>query len=571
MLSPFLIHLVKMKKSFFTTVLIALSFSSILAEDRTEQEMMQIAEQQLGAMATLARSEGPAHPFAIQKLKNGKTYSIYGAKDMGFVVVSSDNLIQPVLGYSMSTFQEDKMPCGFNWWLNAVSESIERRIETNNYVASISRTPVENFVTTQWGQEYPYNMLCPKVDEQLPPSGCVATAIAQILCYYKYPQQGKGKGYYAFSNDGPHITGDINGIYQWDNIWDTYPKEGVADDKVTAIATVLKDCGLAAGMTYELAGSGASSLYTMNGMVDNFSYDANAVKFYSRDFFTDEEWMEIIYDELSHHRPILYSGSDVTYGGHAFLFSGFDEEGKVYVNWGWNGNADGYFDISDLSPEGILNVKQSIKFHFGNSQSMGFGFKPQGEAGAQDKYESLFGTEEGFNIAVSSTNNKILEVALGTYYNYHYKSFEGKLGFYFENENGNTADCSFVNIDANLSLKSLQGRKHDIESFSKPSLRNVKAGSYKVYLASWDNQETVPQPVRTVGKGATYFVFTKASDGTLTVSEEKPFITGIDNVYQDVANSSLHKPSDIMYNLQGQRVTNGYRGIVIRNGRKYVK
>ena len=154
-------------------------------------------------------------------------------------------------------------------------------------------------------------------------------------------------------------TLDISSTYTWP-YKDNYATVGRVSDNIDEL---LRDCGYSCYMSYSADGSGAVSAYAAIALTHEFSYPQESVRYLPReDVATQDEWAQIIYDELGRRCPIYYGASDESFGGHAFLLTGVDADGLVYVNWGWRGSADGWFDLADLNP-----TQGSQEMHFNNN------------------------------------------------------------------------------------------------------------------------------------------------------------------------------------------------------------
>lgn len=241
---------------------------------------------------------------------------------------------------------------------------------------------VEPLLATSWGQSVPYNSLCPtrtnsSGEAEHCPVGCVALALGQIMKYYNYPETGNGIKTYTSFFVG-EVSADFGSThYDWDNMKTRYTKFGsytnYTDEEATAVATLLFHIGVSVGMIYSLSGSSAMAYSNIpKDMVDNFRYDESTIQYVTRSSVdSKEEWMNLIYEELSNGRPVFYTGTSETQGGHAWVIDGYDSTGKVHINWGWKGTDDGYYDI-DLTDTGN---------DFSKSQSMIIGMRPASSSG----------------------------------------------------------------------------------------------------------------------------------------------------------------------------------------------
>ena len=535
-----------------------LGINTSLAGDRTEREMLAIAQTHLAKRGTRSSTQ------TIQKVAEERYYCVYGNDKQGFVVVSHDDLFAPILGYSDSHFDVNSLPCGMSWWLGAISEQMASRIqELSPVTQSTEFVVVPHLCKTKWNQGDPYNFYTPVINGKHTPTGCVATAMSQIMKYFAYPAQGKGKGYYTLeSNPSSRVTETISGVYEWEKMLDEYDAIGLTDEVRIPVARLMKDAGLATNMAYGSNGSGAYSVLAARGFCYNFSFDSLALRCFYREYFNQEMWMNTIYKELAEGRPILYTGVSAS-GGHAFVFDGVDEEGRIHVNWGWGGSGDGYFDFSDLNPIGSND-------HYNSQQSMVFGFKCQDTPDEDETYKSLWCTSSGksYNLSIEG---KILKISSPPVYNYHFLWFYGQFGAFFKNLDGDSSKDTFIKIGQ---------EKNDIPTFrGTDDLNNsiffnkVKPGKYQLFLASKAKNEKECQPVR-CANGAPYYELTIGEDGTTSMSEVKYFDDN--SVFTGIHSSDAASPlTNKIYNLKGQQIKGSleslYKGVYIINGKKVTR
>ena len=303
----------------------------------------------------------------------------------GFVMVSADDAVVPVLGYSPSGhFNPDRIPDNFRAWVQGYADAIEYA-KTHELVADAAvqeqwealeagrvlrgggtRNAVGPLLTTKWDQDIPYNNLCPidSDDDWVGhvPTGCVATAMAQIINYYEYPAHGFGTHRYYHADYGLQQADFTNTTYQYNLMPDTFDYYAPIDPaQANAVATLMYNCGVAVNMDYAPDGSGTSMAEARAALVTHFGYetqDALKSRHYqatssmtglsywaTSTYYTDDEWVALLSSELNENRPILYSGDDG--GAHAWVCDGYDNDTLFHFNWGWGGYADGYFRIGD--------------------------------------------------------------------------------------------------------------------------------------------------------------------------------------------------------------------------------
>ena len=324
--------------------------------------------------------------------------SVIGNEDLGFAVVTSDDRFDDVIGYSVSEFSKE-MPCGFKWWLETaedVMENTQGQTATTRSKArsKTAKASVEPLMTTKWGQTNPFNALLNYTingNSYTFITGCVATAMAQVMKYHRYPEKSTGSISYLF---GQNVIGynlikmehNFEATYDYDKMLDEYNYQiwGSLDANAKAVATLMQDCGMAVKMNYGEEGSGASSSEIPVGLKTYFAY-SDETKLYTRSDYTKTEWMQMIYNELSAGRPIIYTGQDMTDpenpSGHAFVLHGYNSSGLVYVNWGAKGGYDGYFDIDLLNPSNNTDTDT-----YSSDQDMVFAIPGNGQAIVPNQY-----------------------------------------------------------------------------------------------------------------------------------------------------------------------------------------
>lgn len=233
------------------------------------------------------------------------------------------------------------------------------------------KSSVQPLLKTTWSQSAPYNQYCPTKtnssgEQENCPVGCVALAIGQIMKYHNYPETGKGSKSYQPLGVGAVISADFeNTQYKWSLMKNSYTRFGstkfYTDEEADAVATMLFHAGVSVGTIYALSGSSAFAYGNIpRDLVENFRYSEDSIRYVSRADYTKEEWMNLIYNELSMGRPVFYAGNSPTFGGHAFVIDGYDSTGRVHINWGWRGSDDGYYDIDLTEGENNYSKNQSM-------------------------------------------------------------------------------------------------------------------------------------------------------------------------------------------------------------------
>lgn len=533
------------------------------ADDRSEQEMQTIALQALCSSNLQAGgAKKAAANIAVEKYQSLDMVNVYGIKGKGVVFISKDDDIEPVLGISEEDFDVNNMPCGMKWWLNTANKSLERMkakgiTYSANPMAASGRPTY--FIKTYWNQDKPFNNLCPQINGSAAPTGCIATAMAQIMKYYQYPATSKGTGIYSVTtykdkNDKEGTIKwykrELGHTYQWTAMLSSYGI--VSEDENDAVATLMADAGAASQMNYQANGSGTIEWYAAKGFAENFRYDSLAISCLQRDFYTDAEWMEMVRKEMEAKQPVLYCGSDEIEGRHAFLLDGIQEDGKVHVNWGWGKSGDGWFDIDVLRP----NITGFTGEGFNIGQSMVLGFKQQETPSADEENISQWVTD-GYSFYIS---NNELHVKLTNAYNYSHRVFDGKLDIVLQGMGDNSSklytdpifetdtETPYVDMLSGFNYGDKDQPEVDFNLSQESELKNISAGTYKLFLGSKSTKEKAYQCLRSVG-GTIMYTLTVAADGTMTLAQD-----GTSAISAVAVKHNISTPYTYIYNMQGQEV-----------------
>ena len=321
-------------------------------------------------------------------------YVFNTANNKGYVIVSGDDRTTPILGYTDSgSFDPNKMPANMKAWL----ENYEQQIQaldmmgiTETFNESLNVKPTRNsispLITSHWNQDEPYWEQCPvfmDIDangdtiREMSYTGCVATSMAQVMNYYKYPlyctQTIPSYQMTYYWNDDYYVT-DTDPLppimFDWDNMKDNYTGAETQAEK-DAVAWLMLYAGCAAHMNYGVNASSTSDPYIPTAFNEYFNYDAKLV--YRSDYEQDG-WEEMIYQELFAGRPIIYNGRSGTGGGHSFVCDGYAYGDYYHINWGWGGLGDGYFVLSVLNPYaggGVASVTSAEGYNIDQTAIIG--------------------------------------------------------------------------------------------------------------------------------------------------------------------------------------------------------
>ena len=270
-------------------------------------------------------------------------YYVFNATGgQGFVVVSGDDRAPAVLGYSrQGSLDPLTAPASVRWWLSGYEQAIAAMGDDATAVRKnvTVRPEVRPLVRTAWGQFDPYNSLCPTYNQKKCLTGCVATAMAQVVNYHRWPTEATTKvdGYTTSSNKIKMAELPPT-IFNWNSM------------STEDYARLNLYCGQSVQMDYGPDGSGANTISVNSALVNVFGYDKN-IHFVKRSSYGDAEWEDLIYNELEQKRPVVYGGRDPQFGGHCFICDGYDGNGYFHMNWGWDGWCDTFFLLTSLTPD----------------------------------------------------------------------------------------------------------------------------------------------------------------------------------------------------------------------------
>ena len=561
-----------MKKIFISLFLVALTTNVTLAKQRTLAEMKSEAVK----VITSSDTNAPLKAKALQGVKvlhSETQLSLVGFENGAFAVIANDDAFQPVLGYTTGRAGAEHAP-GFVWWLETMNKSLEDQMAEGKAQAKVQRasdvkTAVAPLIKTKWGQGAPYNNMCPEYTvggtTRRYVTGCVATSMAQVMNYHGYPTKGTGSTSYRYTpQGGATLTLRANfgtTSYDWANMADDYSNGGYTAAQAEAVATLMSHCGIAVHMNYNASGSGAMSHVACRALKKYFNYSAKIGCLY-REFFHVDEWMNIIYKELSDGCPIIYGGNSGT-GGHSFVFDGYDEDGLVSVNWGWEGVDDGYFDIASLN--GYNDIQDMVIVRLPDDDRM-----------TQD-YTYLWASQSQFYVTQSGNTLTVNDAALVCMETTAFLSLEGDEEF-----RGNVAFVATDLSTGNLTVLAAVVDNNDAFQYGqgviinnlKADISSLPVGEYRLYFASRSVEEAAAgenwNPLRSKEGVSNSYILTVTSSGASLRQEESSAWTGIENVEAAEA-----KADGRVYSIDGRYVGNSIeslgKGLYIVNGRKVMK
>lgn len=388
-----------MRKNILLLLLVFIAVQTGFAAPRSLKQARAIAMRKAASLGIV----NPNASFSKQSPggsedAEGKAYYMFdNGGDRGFVIVSGDDRLQEVIGYStQGSLSEGTMPIQLKSLLDAFEKEYDKLVGDDQMMecATAERKALaQSFLSAnvnvapllgdiQWGQNTPFNDLCPKPGDSRCVTGCVATAMAQVIGYFEYPTR--------LQQDIPGYT---NGLtlsaisassapdYDYYNMLGSY--DSYSDTEASAVATLMYHCGCAVQMNYGIYGSSAIGNNVHYALGEYFGYDTNTLAYVYRRDYSLEDWCGIIDHELSNRRPVIYDGRTLSNEGHAFICDGADGNGFYHINWGWDGSYNGYFDISLLNNNYEGNTTGEGGFNISNSMTIGI--RPTGSVTSAPK------------------------------------------------------------------------------------------------------------------------------------------------------------------------------------------
>lgn len=298
---------------------------------------------------------------ALKEADETTAYYVFNADaGKGFVIVSGDDRTEEILGYADSgVFDPANIPPGMQDLLEQYKNEIKlldklpketvKAAKAARKAPILTKVSIAPLLTTMWNQDSPYCDLCPMDGTERSVTGCVATALAQVMAYHRWPASSTQPiESYTTSTKGINVEELPVTSFDWDAMLPTYTASSESTAK-EAVAKLMQYCGSAVRMDYSAQSSGAVLQYSQNAVRKYFGYDDGA-RYVSRASYTVAEWNNMMYEEIKAHRPVFYGAQSSTAGGHAFVLDGYKAGNFFHVNWGWGGVSNGYFRLSVLYP-----------------------------------------------------------------------------------------------------------------------------------------------------------------------------------------------------------------------------
>ncbi len=354
-----------MKHFYSLTIILFCFVLNLLAKPIDKKEAEQLAVNFYSFYAPDGISDFSIKEVLVSEYNNSNSFYIMAFNAGGFVIISADDNAYPILGYSFTSPVSKKIKNpGLLTKFESYHKQIDylRKLKTADLKISNAWADLRNknlkrdlkaagpLLSTIWNQLGEYNNLCPSNT----PTGCVATAMAQIMNYHEWPEYGNSWHQFipqTHPEYGLQTANFSTTAYDWANMVDDLTAGNSTAEK-EAISTLMFHCGVSVEMDYDSEGSGANSVDVMHSLTNYFLYEHTSIQMVDFDVANETEWLDLIKNEIDNNRPVYYSGGSSADGGHAWVCDGYDDSDYLHINWGWGGYEDGFFQASAMSAGG---------------------------------------------------------------------------------------------------------------------------------------------------------------------------------------------------------------------------
>lgn len=501
----------------------------------------------------------------------------------GYMIASADDSAYPLLGYTDSgTFDAENIPPELKWWLEEYARQIQYVSEHNPGLGNqnakkaprVVRESIAPQIQTKWDQVAPFNNQCPLYGTERTYTGCVATAMAQVMNYWKYPAVGQGSISYDCEALSKRLSLNFaNRRFDWDLMLDSYNYGQYSEEEAAAVAYLMKAAGYSVKMNYAPGSSGALAMNIANALKKYFNYDPNML-YTLRMYYSSAEWEEMIYDNLKNVGPILYGGSSMLGGGHSFVCDGYDGNGYFHFNWGWSGMSDGYFMLDALNPESLGSGGGSGGgYNF--TQDAVFGIQPPTGLPEEERPLKMtqMGSLAGF-ISGDELKFDLFAEESAMWVNYNPTTMKIQFGAIFEPEGDTEGDTKFILV-SDQAFSVVPGYGTD-PAHLNPTVNLKEAdlsdGTYKVTFATIPTEEENPQylPVKECYGYYNYVVLKKDGDNyTLDINPVDRLSVKDGGIVGDLYYGCLSKVSITVANDNDIELTKGFAPALLADGAVY--
>ena len=388
----------------------------LIISNLTAYPIDEAVARKVGASFAQASFNNVVKADGLNLVKATDTYFVFNVGQNGFVIVSADDCFRPIVGYSDEgsfptenpspemMYYLDNLSLGREYALQAGLRQDEQTAGEWRRLLNGKGLPSRNgsrgafhLMQTKWNQNYPYNKFCPSEGGRTY-AGCVATAMSQVMNYWKHPTHGYGQHSYTYGQYGLLSANFAEATYDFDLMPNGINEQSPVEN-IDAIALFMYHCGVAVDMMYSTSGSGAYSEDVPDAVLKYFGY-TNCIRLVYRDQYPLEEFQALLKDQFDLGWPVYYSGTDADQNsGHAFVCDGYDDNDMFHFNWGWSGSGDGFYAIDALNVSGYgFNSGQAFTANYVPAEVfLNTGKAPTG-------FTAIPNGDDNFSVTLSWTN-----------------------------------------------------------------------------------------------------------------------------------------------------------------------
>lgn len=498
-----------------------LGIFSVFGDHISEPQAQSIAARGMAALVK-THTRGATSPrlrLTYQQVADNGQADLYvytPSDGQGFIIVAGDDCLPQIVGYSTDNrFHPDSIPDPLKKMFSCYGQLIKAmsgRLMGSQHPALRSWDAVEPMLgNLAWGQGKPYNALTPKVNGSQSPTGCVATAMAQVMRYHCWPSNGKGNGEYTINGKNKQTVSIDGHSYNWITMRNSYSGTTSADENY-AVARLLYDVGVAVRMSYGKNESSAYSAYAATALIENFNYSPS-LRAMNRMYHTSAEWEATIQEELQAKRPVYYGGGSPE-GGHAFVCDGYDGKSLYHINWGWNGLSNGYFALTELLP-GSQGIGAGGGGGYITAQDMIVGIQP-GYVKTNPK-PLIYAEKFKINDTKPALGISTIQAVVSAF-NYSGKAINGNLGVEVINAANGKTVAQFMANSGDKDIKLGWGPNDTTVNISTSDLA---PGTYRVVPSFYMSDTKTWERIRVPLNEPQFWTLSVDNDGKVTVGKDE--------------------------------------------------
>ncbi|MBR5062330.1 MAG: C10 family peptidase [Prevotella sp.] len=527
----------------------AMAFFTVHAEPVDKQKAFQEAVNFMqGINPTIQFTNNNVRKISGKTTSTTQPYYVFNAQEnQGFVIVSGDDCTEPILGYAeKGSFDADNIPEALQFMLDRFAEQTQAMEEEGEIddkaatsarkVVALPRQSITPFNPRRWSQNGPYNNMCPKDGDKRCSTGCLTTAIAILIGCFNWPEQTTTIPAYTTSTRGINMPELPPLTIDWEHMLDRYDGTYTIEE-ANAIARFMLYVaqGIKSDFTKDAVNAYISA--AINALINYFDFDKGVHHIFADDYDTVNEFIDIVYDEIAHGRPVMLDGfslSTWTLGsaGHAFICDGYEQNDMFHIDWGWMGYCNGYYRLTLLNP-----YKTTRNRNYTNKLGALVGVQPNGwKDNSGFKYE-----KEDMSLqllSITPSNNEI-RAALQNCYN-EKLDFDNALALYDDS-------LHFIQFISSIDTTTFNRNGWNYKTYSSISFEGVADGTYNIIPISRINGEEEWHFDRCLGTYA--YLQANVVNGQATYKAVETIVVNSFEVFEEDRGNGIGAPQTARLNV----------------------